>query len=44
MCESLFVNLGGGGGSIANGILQTPLALSASLQIVQDNLGNVSPF
>lgn len=45
MCKSLFVNLGGGGGgSIADGVLQTPLALSASLQIVKDNLGNVSPF
>jgi hypothetical protein len=45
MCESLFVNLGGsGGGSIADGVLQTPAALSASLQIVKDNLGNVSPF
>jgi len=43
MCKSLFVNLGGsGGGSIADGVLQTPTALTTSLQIVKDNLGNSS--
>ena len=43
-CGSLFVNLGGGGGSIADGVLQTPTALTSSLQIVKDNLGNSSLF
>jgi hypothetical protein len=42
-CGSLFVNLGGGGGgTIADGVLQTPTALTNSLQIVKDNLGNNS--
>lgn len=41
-CGSLFVNLGGGGGSVADGVLQTPAALTNSLQIVKDNLGNNS--
>jgi hypothetical protein len=43
-CRSLFVNLGGGGGTIADGVLQTPTALTSSLQIVIDNLGNSSPL
>jgi len=42
-CGSLFVNLGGGGGgTIADGVLQTPTALTNTLQIVKDNLGNNS--
>jgi hypothetical protein len=42
-CGSLFVNLGGGGGgTVADGVLQTPTALTNSLQIVKDNLGNNS--
>jgi len=42
MCKSLFVNLGGSGGSIGNGFLQTALALSSTPQVVEDNLGNDS--
>jgi len=40
-CKSLFVNLGGGGSS-PDGMLQTPAALSGTLQVVKDNLGNTS--
>jgi hypothetical protein len=41
-CGSLFVNLGGGGGSITNGFLQTAAALNSTPQVVEDNLGNDS--
>jgi hypothetical protein len=42
-CGSLFVNLGGGGGGTVNtGVLQTPTALSATLQVVEDQNGTDS--
>jgi hypothetical protein len=41
-CGELFVNLGGGGSTPPNGMLQTTAALSGSLQVVKDNLGNSS--
>lgn len=41
-CGELFVNLGGGGSTPPNGMLQTAAALSSSLQVVKDNLGNSS--
>jgi hypothetical protein len=41
-CKQLFVNLGGSGGSSPDGMLQTPAALSGTLQAVKDNLGNTS--
>jgi hypothetical protein len=41
-CGELFVNLGGGGSTPPNGMLQTTAALSSSLQVVKDNLGNSS--
>jgi len=40
-CGELFVNLGGGS-TPPNGMLQTTAALSSSLQVVKDNLGNGS--
>ena len=41
-CGELFVNLGGGGSTPPDGMLQTTAALSSSLQVVKDNLGNSS--
>ena len=41
-CGELFVNLGGGGSTPPNGMLQTDAAINGSLQVVKDNLGNSS--
>lgn len=41
-CGELFVNLGGGGSTPPDGMLQTAVAINGSLQVVKDNLGNSS--